>query len=570
MPNVRACDACKRRKVRCDAGSPCANCRISQLRCEYRIAPRKRGRKAKEQVTGIEIAGTLEPTQGESHNSLLPLENHFPTRTCFNGQPEQPSSGSHPQPESPPVNLGQTHHAREIYVQLVALVNSMTISGSIENVINICIDLFAQYIFPNSPVAHQPTLRAAASLFREANHPNWMDMSPFSEGNPALYKIKAFTLITALCAFVASIVPDSLLHQPRALSQPFLQSSKAMLRTYEEHDLEYPDSTSLTIRMWLSAASQNTTGKPGATWNYQGEAVMLAQRLRLYDELAVARDTVLESQLLRAIFWALYLSEMATAALENRPVMMHELLFDGELTLLEHGEHEEPLLEESKFNQGHLQSRLAMGFQLKRRIWSSAADLVVDIKSLKRRQKQGRVAEADARLEVANFMDAYLDFAGLLDSLPPWLRDPDSPVDLVCDDKEVVEYQKTCFWSQRSNITNVFYCTSLVILQKCIENNVPSIMGLDDNPLSWAARKLEIVQNFLQELQRVPFVCLKVQGEAGVERVRRVGSLLLEMVHNIGKQSIKERAKSHVTQLLSILAKLDSKACDELDEVVAM
>ena len=40
------------------------------------------------------------------------------------------------------------------------------------------------------------------------------------------------------------------------------------------------------------------------------------------------------------------------------------------------------------------------------------------------------------------------------------------------------------------------------------------------------------------------------------------------MVHNIGKQSIKERAKSHFAQLLGILAKLDSKACEELGGVL--
>src|SRR5690349_17215334 len=41
----RACDACHRRKVKCDGLSPCRNCSSAQLACTYNAIPQKKGQK---------------------------------------------------------------------------------------------------------------------------------------------------------------------------------------------------------------------------------------------------------------------------------------------------------------------------------------------------------------------------------------------------------------------------------------------------------------------------------------------------------------------------------------------
>ncbi|KFX95023.1 hypothetical protein V490_04041, partial [Pseudogymnoascus sp. VKM F-3557] len=41
----RACDACHRRKVKCDGLSPCRNCSSAQLACTYNAIPQKKGPK---------------------------------------------------------------------------------------------------------------------------------------------------------------------------------------------------------------------------------------------------------------------------------------------------------------------------------------------------------------------------------------------------------------------------------------------------------------------------------------------------------------------------------------------
>jgi hypothetical protein len=51
-----------------------------------------------------------------------------------------------------------------------------------------------------------------------------------------------------------------------------------------------------------------------------------------------------------------------------------------------------------------------------------------------------------------------------------------------------------------------------------------------------------------------------------VDKIRRVGTILLELLHNAGNATIESRAKSLFEQLLDLLAKLDSRASDELGE----
>ena len=44
-PVKRACDACHRRKVKCDGINPCKNCGSAQLACTYNAVPQKKGPK---------------------------------------------------------------------------------------------------------------------------------------------------------------------------------------------------------------------------------------------------------------------------------------------------------------------------------------------------------------------------------------------------------------------------------------------------------------------------------------------------------------------------------------------
>jgi len=416
---------------------------------------------------------------------------------------------------------GLGYDSSTIHANLIARVESiLALKGSSTNttatfdVVQSCINLFLQYMFPNTPIAHEGTLRAGASLFLLEHPPAMLKTGYLAHDDSHLTHAKSFTLITALCAFVTSVMPDSLLRRGKLLTVPFLQSSKAMLRLYEEYDLEQPDSSSITIRIWHSGALQNTTGWAGAAWHHHSEASLMALRLHLYDERAVARESAVESRLLRANFWLLYLADKAAEGLENRTSILNERLFESNLTLLEHSEEDEPLLDESRDTaEGGLEERISVGFRLKTRIWAAAAGVITEMKAHVRRRELLGDAMGSQSSEIAHIAELNLRFTALIYELPPWLQ---LLANIDTTKSSVVAYQAKCLWTLKSNIMTTYHCLRLVILQRCLETDMVEVLGLTRQPLALAMRKLEIVQDFIRELDLVPFLCYKVQGEAGV------------------------------------------------------
>ncbi|PVH90289.1 hypothetical protein DM02DRAFT_665283 [Periconia macrospinosa] len=470
-------------------------------------------------------------------------------------------------------NLSLQCDSSTIHAKLIADLESVLVlhdisagTTTLSHMVHSCIGLFLQYMFPNTPIAHERTLQTAAARLLPEHCPTSSDTLTQPADVLNLSFEKSFTLITALCSFVASVMPQSLLPNGRALASPFLHASKAMLRLYEESDLEKPDSTSITIRIWLSGASQNLTGKTGAAWHYHMEASLLALRLRLYEESSVQRDCAIESRLLRANFWLLYLADKSAACLQNRASVLSEGLFESDLTVLELCDDDVPLLDpERDTAQGSLERHILLGFDLKVQIWAAAANVITEMNAYVRSQKQReRASSHEDESVVARLSDLIVRFTTLIFNLPPWLQRLDC-VDTA--DKSVGAYQQTCLWALRSNIITTYHLLKLIILQKCIENDRLGILVLTGQSLSGPLRKLEIVQDFINELLAVPFACYKVQGEAGVERIRRVGVIVLELVQNANNDIIEERVRSQFAQLLDYLARLDSRASDELGEL---
>ena len=58
----RACDACHRRKVKCDGVSPCRNCATAQLSCTYNAVPQKKGPKGSRAKVISELRETQRQT----------------------------------------------------------------------------------------------------------------------------------------------------------------------------------------------------------------------------------------------------------------------------------------------------------------------------------------------------------------------------------------------------------------------------------------------------------------------------------------------------------------------------
>ncbi|KAI8682483.1 Zn(2)-C6 fungal-type domain-containing protein [Fusarium sp. Ph1] len=567
----RACDACKRRKVKCNGTQPCGTCCVSNIACQYTIIPRKRGPKVARLPERLEHPSRQMVNEGGIRSHLF-REDHS------QGQPSTPSTADlqsgyspreWPSPNIPVFSPGSDasnpsqpfgSNPQMIWEMLITRVNSVLSSVSMLDVVDSCIDIYMQYGFPCCPIVHEKSLRESnVELFSAQSSSS---MFRTSDEQQLVRCMRAFASLTAVCAAVSAMMPQTLLPYRHLVVQLFLRASRDMLYIYEDYDLEHPDSSSLLIRMFHSTALQHTTGKTGAAWSISSQAALLAQRMRLYDERDVRRSDPIETQLLRFRFWHLYVSDQAASLMRNRVFVLQESLFDGDMILDPFGEGGPGLLDKTQPRyHDPFEDRAFSGYDLTRRLWASAAGLMA---SMRKYARQETHYEPDAKRQKKMKMTGqFLEFTSMVDELPPWFESPDTFE--FSQDKEVLTFQRAFFSVQRSNLMLGLHCFHLVLLQQAIEYGLSDIMGLHDQDLTLAMKKTEIIHEFLVEVSRAPLLCLRVQGEPTVERFRRVGSALLEVIQNVDNETIRTRSRSYLTQLLDTLSRLDSKASDKLN-----
>ncbi|KAF4427035.1 hypothetical protein CFRS1_v002958 [Colletotrichum fructicola] len=171
------------------------------------------------------------------------------------------------------------------------------------------------------------------------------------------------------------------------------------------------------------------------------------------------------------------------------------------------------------------------------------------------------MAETTSATEKDVLTSMYIEVMSLLDDLPPWLNSPDT-VDL--DAQYDVAFQRSCFWTQKSRLIAMFHGVRIMVLRQCIEHGLMSLIGLNDDPLTLAMEQINIARDVVHSLTSVPFQYIQTNGEPGIELMRVVGSILLELSQNVENDVVRGRASSLLSSLLDILARLDSKASEEL------
>ncbi|KFZ19568.1 hypothetical protein V502_03532 [Pseudogymnoascus sp. VKM F-4520 (FW-2644)] len=530
LVSYHSCVDCRRRKVKCDSEEPCANCRMSSLVCRYTARRQKRGPRVSRNIAPVAQRPSGELGQNPDLSRHDVLHNHIPAEVHrLRGSPAAFESDRGPghdrEPGQDDFDSAVSLHSPTSIVwasvvdnsfasvetsrdDLLLSIRSVLPSIPLVDIVNDCISLFMQYTFPTSPIIHEATVRANASLY--FSDPSCTGGYSSHEVHQRVDHMRAFTLVTALCASVASVMPESLLSYGQIVAIPFFRVSRQMLKSYEDYDLEYPNSS----------------------------------------------DDPIESQLLRLTFWHLYLSDKASACLKTRPMVFHQPSYKGSLNLQPSGEPFIPLLDSSKSSyRNSFEERLLVGFHMVASLWSSAASLVVGMGTYE-------ATEDDRQPFVNRLTSLYYDFIAIMDGLPPWLKI--SSLIATPEEDSVEAFQKTSFWVQRCTLAMTFHCLRLDILQECIEKGFLEIIGLDDQPLRVAMKKAEWIQDFIETMEDVPFIYHQIKGEPSVERIRFVGTILLEMIQNINNEAIKARVDSYFRRLLDTLAKLNSKASEEL------
>ncbi|OAA79138.1 Transcription factor [Akanthomyces lecanii RCEF 1005] len=379
------------------------------------------------------------------------------------------------------------------------LVDEITARGlNFDAILNQGIDLFFEYLYPLTPLVHEPSLRDSLAYFVP------------SDRAPRLEKCAdaTFTLITAVCAEAAFLLPKDIFPNGETVADAFLQASRNCLAEYLETDLENPNASSITIRYFHSNCV-HASGKPKFSWHIFGEATRLAQVMRLHEESSYEGLYPIEAEMRRRVFWIVYMGDKSAAILNNRPITMHKYSFEcGVTASYPSGIEEEsqmpvsPTSVRSSEPASTKRQKLILGFNANIRLWGAAADLLLALRVLEDQSKGGLVNTLS--LPQREIVDPlYISFITSLDELPSFLKShPFAPT------AESEVFQSNQFLIQCANLQVSMHCLRMVVVQK-FEHLSYLTAGIEQTDL----QKTEIVRDALRVIHEVPFWALQVNGE---------------------------------------------------------
>ncbi|RSM15168.1 hypothetical protein CDV31_005102 [Fusarium ambrosium] len=538
----RACDRCRRRKAKCDfsdLAQRCTNCRESGTECRFDIPVARRGpkiRRKRPSSTGKESNPTAELTAHSSTPTGATSAQWDSSRTLNVDLGLSPPTISAPSV----LNEGVAGHGLSAVQRWQDLSRALAfIANDLQSLVTRCFDLFFEYLYPLTPLVHEPSLRDSLSYFTtrfstSENHAN-------GTGLMETWPETAYTLITAVCAEAAFLLPKDLFPEGQSVGDLFLNASRSCLSHYLEADLENPNANSITIRYFHSNCL-HAAGKPKYSWHIFGEATRLAQVMQLNEETSLEGLLPIEAELRRRAFWIVYMGDKSAAILNNRPITIHKFSFESGIPL--------PTLLV-------VRKTCIEGFNANLRLWQNASDLLLELRLLQDREQRGIPMPNQSLLTVEerNRLDTiYIRFITCLDDLPPYLQSY-TFASLVEGPRETANQ----FLIQCANLQVSVHCLRMVITQK-LEGLPYYNSGIEHADI----RKTEIARDMLRVIQEAPFWSLQVNGEPYVEKIRLIGASLLEIMHRNGTSPIASRARSDFTVLLDLLTRLDSKASDAL------
>jgi len=266
----RACDACHRRKVKCDGINPCRNCSSAQLSCTYHAIPQKKGPKG----SRAKVISELRETQRQTT-----LSSKVANR--LNGINSPPCSPA----LSPTPGL---------------LTNDM---------IKDCIEFFFANMYPTLPILHRGRLEQQA-MYADQN-------------------VDTYCLLTSLCAFMMiqpgmGIPGDPLgldsMPGANLVSGNLLMEETLRVRKSYDH-LETPTLNSLVTSFFLFGCYFGLDLHNKA-WFHLREATTLAHILGLTKEETYLQFDAVESSRRRRLYWLLFVTERAYALQRHRPLSL--------------------------------------------------------------------------------------------------------------------------------------------------------------------------------------------------------------------------------------------------------
>lgn len=489
----------------------CTQCRTSKTACTFDLPIARRGPKAKKRRNR---AASNSPEAEDS--SLIQFDDDTIASpndtTVWEAIATTPLVNHHVSPQSSSV-VGNIPPIFDIGVQSITpsqrwhqLSTEISIRGlDFETLLNQCVDLFFDHLYPLTPLVHEPSFRQDLAYFLPGED-RTMEFATASD--------VAFTMVTAVCAEAAFLVPKDIFPQGEKIADVFLQASRACLNSYLESDLEHPTANSVTVRYFHSNCV-HAAGRPKYSWHIFGEATRLAQAMRLHDNSTYEDLYPVEAEMRRRVFWIVYMGDKSAAILNDRPITMHKYSFESGITAsYPHGLEEDdsclpPVSPESVLSLPPTQS-LILGFNANIRLWQAASDLFLAIRVI---EDARNAKEQDLTVvERCTIDPLYIAFMTCLDDLPEFLQPCDVPMLTRQNSTRSNQLLIQC-----ANLQISLHCLRMVTMQRFEQlGYLSSSIGQID------LQKTDVARELLRFMKQIPFWALQVNGEPYVRNLNRI------------------------------------------------
>ncbi|KAL8924681.1 MAG: hypothetical protein Q9172_002583 [Xanthocarpia lactea] len=268
----RACDACHRRKVRCNGQQSCANCSQAGLTCSYDTIPQKKGPKGSRAKVISELR-LKEDRKKADHRRQDSAHNY--------GSPTS-------SPSSP---------SRATFLT--------------QELIDGCADSYFAQLYPTMPIMQNEQLWALVAE---------MDTS-----------LEAYCLLCSFCAFML-IQPGIEADTGQDMKPHIGSCSRASLgrglldealRQRKDYNYTENPSVNAVITSFFLFGCFFGLDKHNTAWFHLREATTLAQIIGMQDEETYANGSHMATTSMRRLYWLLFVTERAYALQKHRPLTLH-------------------------------------------------------------------------------------------------------------------------------------------------------------------------------------------------------------------------------------------------------
>ncbi|KFH42459.1 sucrose utilization protein-like protein [Hapsidospora chrysogenum ATCC 11550] len=266
----RACDACHRRKVKCDGINPCRNCQQAQLSCTYNAVPQKKGPKG----SRAKVISELRETQRQTSLAAK-------VQSRSQGIPCPPSTALTPTP---------------------GLLTS--------DLVKVCVSYFFDNMYGQLPILDRQSIEQQI-LYMEQNR-------------------DAYCLMASLCAFImlqpGMTIPGGDLYNIDMLPGSNMVASQLLveeaLHVRKGYNYLSPITHNALATNYFLFACHHILEMHDQAWYYLREATTMVYMAGMNEENHYLELAPVEGSRQRRLFWLLLATERACAIRRGRPLTL--------------------------------------------------------------------------------------------------------------------------------------------------------------------------------------------------------------------------------------------------------